>query len=261
MLTKESISLNATGKVHWIDWCLFCDRLDEALKPLRDPKSQFRFWKLRRRPIKAQVLKNLQKVCEKEVQKQAILRDFILYCPSPSRKSRSVTNWHIQVLIHESSSSDQPESPPPVLDIPACISFPTSASAHFCTRSAPLQQQQQNCHVNHNSSPHLLWPDLDTVETVPSSAPFELHNSYHHQESFRSRSSSSLSSTSYTNIHNPFVDDPNDSPAMSRDGLLELDRLNNNMLWMSAPSLGGDYHSDRLPIPMPPPAPYFKSAA
>lgn len=251
MLTSLSLVPCDLGKVHWIDWCLFCDRLDDALKPLRNPKSQFKFWKIRRRPIKAQVLKNLQKVCEKEVQKQPILQDFVLYCPSPSRKSHSVANWHIQVIVQESSAS----SAPPKLEVPACISFPTSASANFCTRSSPLQQQ--------NSS--IRWPDIDTVETVPSSSPFELPPAQQEQrQGFRSRSSSISSNNDFTNLQNPFEEPLTGvSPAISQDGLLALDRQyrQQNHFWMSAPSLGGNYQPDTMPIPMAPPAPYTKTAA
>ena len=42
--------------------------------------------------------------------------------------------------------------------------------------------------------------------------------------------------------HNPFVDDPNDTPAMSRDGLEALDIAAGQPEWMSTPAFGG--HAD-----------------
>jgi hypothetical protein len=58
------------GKVHWIEWSMFCDRLDEALKPMRvmamaynkgNRSSLFTFG-FRRKCVQSKTLKNLQRV-------------------------------------------------------------------------------------------------------------------------------------------------------------------------------------------------------
>lgn len=213
------------GKMHWIDWSVLCDRLDEALKPLRKLKSPSSSKRMvmptfrRKSCVRSKALKNLQKVCDKEVQRHDALRDFVLYCPSNSGDRLAVTNWHIQVVVHANDH------------VPTNISVPMAMAVSdviYESRSAPFGLP--------------FWPE-------PDNPPFELLvPPAHHQRFTQARQRQQLRHSTAASMTSSF----------SSLASGELDRILDGELWMSAPSLGGNYHQDTLPIPMPPPAPRAK---
>eukprot|EP00797_Seminavis_robusta_P028102 Sro539_g162820.1 n/a (295) ;mRNA; r:23258-24142 len=266
-----------TGKVHWIEWSMFCDRLDEALKPLRplacsypddsNHKKRRRSFAFRRKSMKSKVLKNLQQVCDKQAKQMApIIQDFILYCPCDSRgKTVNVTHWHIQVVLPPQGAAvvTSSSSSFDLLDtVPATISIPiTPASSPMSSRET-LPPPPQSFPLDRDSRPRCSFSRRHNH----SNSYNNIHNSNINHAGLQRQASNASSSTIATttsamqNSHrtNPFLDDPNDTVAMSRDALMELDRRMDWEEWNQVPTIPPDVSMDQMPIPMPPPAPYVK---
>lgn len=305
------------GKLHWIEWSLFCDRLDEALQPLRtellpgnhqpslpsspinnnirSSRKKFFFYgrttslrtiKLMRFPkskrsVQTKVLKHLQRICDQEAKRlSSVVQEFVLYCPL---QSTHISNWHIQVIPKDSSRTITSHDNgiweiPPNITVPSLtLSSSDDNGAIQRRRSAPselLQRQQlRNITSATTTDPSSL------LEATFAARWRHRHPSRNRRMSSSSISSSSSFSSSFPQNHttngipimtttNPFVDDPEDTLAMSRDGLMELDRVYDEE-WMTAPisvgpetvavaAVDGHHHRhfqhQHPPVPIPPPA-------
>ena len=211
-----------SGKIYWIEWNFLCGKLDEALSPLREdlgdgrPKKKSRLF-FNRHSSKVRALKNLQRVCDKQ-SKQLPHVNFTLYCPwDGTGNDKSVSNWHIQLRVTDSG-------------VPASVSVPftTNDRQHSTDwdntcRSEPLGVDVVGIHGNRRQTSDIADRNVVSNPTMT----------------------------------NPFEDDvANDGIASSRDALMELDHMSHHHedeIWMHVPSLGGNYDSEQLPIPLRPP--------
>jgi hypothetical protein len=258
---------------------MFCDRLDDALKPMRalamarntaNNRSTSFTARFRRNSIQSKTLKNLQRVCDKvATQHAAFIREFILYCPWRSN-TFSVNDWHIQVIPRTPVSASSSSS------FDTCIFDTDTVPSTVSVPNTPTSTQQQTHGTRTPPTFHPLPFDVSS-STTGTSAQLQLQPRPRPRLSFSRRhshsqnnntprmqrqtsmgSSSSIATSDEDSGTNPFMDDPNDSLAMSRDGLMELDRQMDVDGWSQVPTMTPGMSLDQMPIPMPPPAPYQK---
>jgi hypothetical protein len=273
-----------------IEWSIFCDKLDEALEPLRaihiTTEESSRRHQKRKQSIKVKVLKELQKICDKQ-SKQFSHLQFTLYCPfdpvgqqdryrSNGRGSTAtpispVENWHIQVqVLSDVSAADENT-------VRQSTSLPDNRPRHHLFQrnsvSVPFQRSSSasaipdndNRHTHHQQQAAPISSRLrrSFFGTSGGLSPFRTAGQTRHNANTNQRQRHSLPTTASvpalsnsrelswgSDLTNPFWDDPNDTPAMSRDGLRELDHFLDDQTWMRTPPLGGDYQD--VPPPLQP---------
>ena len=240
------------------------------------PKSAFPF--KQKATTNTKVLKNLQKVCDKEAQRLPAVQSFLLYCPFTSDKRVDISHWHIQIVparetIDSSSFLDA------MNDIPSSISVPSSsrsADTGVSSRSYESSSSEDVLYAALSTTTRPLVPILFEEDILqprtnvpyrgrPRLCPLVFETSRHQNPNqaasthlrpsvapSRSQPTPESSPRQQPTLTNPFEDDPSDGLAMSRDGLLELDRVLDSA-WMSAPSTFVVTARPPPWVPIPPP--------
>jgi hypothetical protein len=235
--------------------------LDRMVNVLRSPGRRFEADEIpghcaQRNCIQSKTLKNLQRVCDKHATQHAgVIQEFILYCPWRS-STFSVHDWHIQVITRTPVSASSSGSFDIFDTVPSTVSIPntpTSQQSHVSSRTPPT----------FHHAPFNVSSTTGTQLQPRSRFPFSRRHSHSHYNTpilqrQPSAGFSSIATSDDGSGTNPFMDDPNDSLAMSRDGLMELDRQMDVDGWSQVPTMTADMSLDQMPIPMPPPADYQK---